>query len=210
MKLRPQDIAKLEQFLDKLAADTYPEPDTPFHSGLTERMLSAFLDKHPLPDEARVLDVGCGQGVALRLFSAKGYKPTGITLNDDDLNVCRENGFDVQRMDQSFLDFDDQSFDLVWCRHCLEHSAIPYLTLHELFRVLREGGYAYIEVPAPDTASKHQSNRNHYSVLGQAAWLDLIGRVGFAVESVQQIDFTTGLGPDAYWAFVQSRPAAAS
>ena len=40
-------------------------------------------------------------------------------------------------MDQSFLDFADDYFDFVWCRHCLEHSIFPYFTLQEIYRVIK-------------------------------------------------------------------------
>ena len=81
-------------------------------------------------------------------------------------------------MDQSFLEFADNYFDFVWCRHCLEHSIFPYFTLQEISRVIKPEGYLYIEVPVPDTSCQNQTNKNNYSVLGKSMWLDLIKRSG--------------------------------
>ena len=109
-------------------------------------------------------------------------------------------------MDQSFLDFDDETFHFIWCRHCIEHSIFPYFTLSELFRVLIPGAHLYIEVPAPDTNCKHQTNKNHYCVMGKSMWADLIIRTGFNLLEATDISFEVIAGPDTYYAFIQKKP----
>ena len=110
-------------------------------------------------------------------------------------------------MDFAFLEFPDESFDLVWCRHAIEHSLFPFFTLAELHRVLKPGGVLYLEVPAPDTSCRHQTNPNHYSVLGKSMWVELIRRVGFPETRTLDLNFQTGAGPDTYWAFMQRKKA---
>ena len=139
-------------------------------------------------------------------FQKRGCFPIGITLGKDDLGVCRDKGYEIYEMDQSFLDFKDGDFDFIWCRHCLEHSIFPYFTLAELFRVLKAGGCLYVEVPAPDTSCNHQTNQNHYSVLGKSMWSELIQRVGFRLLKVMEINFETSMGPDTYYTFIQQKP----
>jgi SAM-dependent methyltransferase len=180
----------------------YPEPLSEPHQSITKSMVERLLTGHPQAADARILDVGCGQGLALAEFAARGLLPIGVALGREDVAACRMAGFDVREMDQSFLDFDDAEFDLVWCRHCLEHSIFPYFTLSEFERVLKPGGLLYVEVPAPDTSSAHQANPNHYSVLGKSAWLQLMSRSGFALVDQLDLDFTVPAGPDTYWAFV--------
>jgi SAM-dependent methyltransferase len=206
MKLREKDIKKLENFFEKIKNDTYPEPPSGLHTSLTRDMFSQFLQKYPLPEKAKVLDLGCGQGVALELFKKQGFNPIGITLNVEDVEICKNQGYEVYEMDQSFLDFPDQEFDFVWCRHCIEHSIFPYFTLSEIYRVLKPGGYLYIEVPAPDTSCHHQDNKNHYSTLGKSLWLSLIQRTGFKILNVVDISFAVPAGPDIYWAIIQQKP----
>lgn len=200
--------ARLERFFASLQSDIYPEPPSELHTELTQRMFAWLRQEFSLPAAARVLDIGCGQGAALALFAAAGFVATGIALGRD-VDACRAQGYDVRAMDFSFLDFDDQSFDLVWCRHALEHSIFPLFTLAEIFRVTRPGGVLYVEVPAPDTACNHEGNRNHYSVLGKRMWIDLIRRTGFTEILTTELHFRTGLGADHYLAFMQRRPAAA-
>lgn len=205
MQLKPTDIEKLERFLKSLEADVYPEPPSGLHSDITAKMIQYVQDKCGLPATTRVLDIGCGQGVALKHFVAAGYEAVGIALGDEDVRACIEAGFDVQKMDQSFLDFPDASFDLVWSRHCLEHSIMPYFTLSEMSRVLRPGGYCYVEVPSPDSSCNHQANPNHYSVLGRSMWSELIRRSGLALIDSTDISFRVPAGPDVYWSFTSQK-----
>jgi SAM-dependent methyltransferase len=200
MKLASQHVARLESFLDRIAGETYPEVPSGMHDQITEAMLQRAWETFPMPAGASVLDVGCGQGVALKRFAARGLDATGITLNPTDVAECRRQGFNVLEMDQSFLDFPDASFDMIWCRHCLEHSIFPFFTLSGFNRVLKPNGWLYVEVPAPDTACQHQTNGNHYSVLGKNMLGSLVMRSGFRVLDVLDLDFTVPAGPDQYWA----------
>lgn len=201
MRIELHQIALLEAFLGRLAAQTYPEPPSELHTSVIDRMLNYAIGKYP-PEGPAILDVGCGQGAALERFTAAGFRPVGITLNEADLEACLALGYDVRLMDQSFLEFAGESFDLVWCRHCIEHSFAPLFTLSGFRRVLKAGGTLYLEAPAPDTCSKHQSNVNHYSVLGQSMWSELIRRAGFELLEVLNINIRLRAGLDTYWAFI--------
>lgn len=205
MNLEPRHIEQLQLFLTRLAGETYPELPSQLHTDITTQLLAHFRERYPLPAGAAALDVGCGQGPALQRFQELGWRATGIALNPEDVAVCRAKGYQVLPMDQSFLDFPDGSFDLIWCRHCLEHSFAPLFTLSGFARVLRAQGYLYVEVPAPDTSCQHQTNMNHYSVLGKSMWVELMKRAGFAVLEILDINFRVAAGPDTYWAFILLR-----
>ncbi|CAN7361449.1 class I SAM-dependent methyltransferase [Phenylobacterium sp. LjRoot219] len=195
---------RLDAFLERLRGDIYPELPSGLHTQISQKMFAELCTHFPQPPGAKVLDVGCGQGVALELFRDAGLDATGITLGPD-AEACRARGLKVLEMDFAFLDFADQSFDLVWCRHAIEHSVFPFFTLAELHRILKPGGVLYLEVPAPDTSCRHQTNPNHYSVLGKSMWLELIRRVGFPLSRVLDLNFTTPAGPDSYWGFIQQK-----
>jgi SAM-dependent methyltransferase len=197
---------RLDAFLQKLRGDIYPEPPSLVHAEISRKMFESLCALYPQAPGAKVLDVGCGQGVALEIFRDAGLDPLGITLGPD-AEVCRQKGLNVREMDFAFLDFPDESFDLVWCRHAIEHSVFPFFTLTELHRLLKPGGVLFLEVPAPDTSCRHQTNQNHYSVLGKSMWIDLIRRSGFPGTQVADINFQTGAGPDTYGAFTQQKPA---
>lgn len=201
MKISFDGIARFANFLQQIQQDAYAEEPTQLHSNVTEHAMARLFDQFSIPEGSQVLDIGCGQGVALERFCARGMRASGVTLNDTDLAVCRAKGFDVFKMDQSFLEFEDAFFDLIWARHVIEHSIMPLYTLHEYRRVLHPGGYIYLEVPAPDTIG-HEKNINHYSVMGQQMWLSLLERSGFLVHDVQTYLLTLTSGtPDHFWGF---------
>ena len=202
------DLKRLNKFLIQLREDIYEEPESEGHNQITLRMIDHLVQAGHLRKGDKVLDVGCGQGYAIETFSRLEAIPVGITLGKEDLEVCRKKNLKVFEMDQSFLKFSNHIFDVLWCRHCLEHSVFPLFTLSEFNRVVRQGGVIYIEVPAPDTSCAHQTNKNHYSVLGKSMWIELINRTGFTVIESRDISLTTPAGPDVYFSFIAKKVSA--
>lgn len=206
MQTAQRDFSRFDAFLNGLITDVYPEPPSEPHLTITGQMIDQLHKTGNLVAGMRVLDIGCGQGLALERFKALGMEPIGVTLGQQDLNACREKGFEVHGMDQNFMDIPDHSFDALWCRHVLEHSVAPLFTLFEYWRIVKPGGLVYIEVPSPDTSAHHEQNRNHYSVLPKSAWLNLMLRPGFTVINAVDLRFDVQCGPDMYWAFLLRRP----
>jgi SAM-dependent methyltransferase len=201
MDLSYNSISRFFTFLQHLQSDVYPEAPTKLHDDITQRALDHLLEHFPLRCGAAVLDVGCGQGVALDRFRSFGFNATGINLDNEDIVACRDKGHNVLQMDQSFLDFPDESFDLVWARHVIEHSIFPYYTLAGFARVLKPGGIVYLEVPGAETTNQHELNPNHYSILSHTMWLSLMERAGLPARDAQKYYIKCEQGPDEYWGF---------
>ncbi|WP_237152752.1 class I SAM-dependent methyltransferase [Oryzibacter oryziterrae] len=192
---------RFDAFLKSLWSDVYPEIPSGMHDQITAAAWERVKQTYPLAEGTRILDVGCGQGVALKHFAADKMDAIGIAIGED-VEICKSKGFNAVEMDLSFLEFDDASFDVVWCRHVLEHSVFPLFSLRETARVLKPGGILYMEVPAPDTAARHQTNPNHYSVLGKSMWIELLRRSGYRRVTISDINFNIPAGPDTYWSFI--------
>jgi SAM-dependent methyltransferase len=174
---------KLKFYYEHVLTHVYSEGDAPFHRALTRDAVSKFVDPMQLPHQARILDLGCGPGYFLDEMKTRGYTNVlGLTLSPEDIEICQKNGHQVRQADMNFLPDLDESVDMIWARHSLEHSPFPYITLLEYNRVLRPGGRMYVEVPQPDCEREHEHNANHYSVLGLKMWLSLLARAGFDVE----------------------------
>jgi SAM-dependent methyltransferase len=111
-----------------------------------------IFDRHPLPDGAKVLDVGCGTGEITARLAEKFPKATfiGVDLEEPHLDRARERcaGFGdrvrFQVDDALDLSFDSGSFDLVVCRHLLQAVPDAKRVLTEIHRVLRPGGRAHL------------------------------------------------------------------
>lgn len=90
----------------------------------------------------RILDVGA-QNVngTLRDFCPPDAEYVGVDL---------EPGADVDVVldELGSFPFEDRSFDLVVSTSCMEHDQMFWLTFAEMGRILRDGGYIYINAPS--------------------------------------------------------------
>jgi 2-polyprenyl-3-methyl-5-hydroxy-6-metoxy-1,4-benzoquinol methylase len=102
--------------------------------------------------ERRVLDVGCGSGAFLGLARQMGWNCFGMEVDPVAANVARAHGVNilgdqVEALDHSYNCF----FDAVTLSHVIEHVFDPIHTLRECLRVLRPGGYLWLETPNLDS-----------------------------------------------------------
>ncbi len=198
--IQSKHYLRLNNFIqERIKNDIYPEPPSKLHTQITQTMVE-YLTKHVELTGKKILDCGCGQGIALNLFREKGSIPIGITFGED-YKICLQNGFEVYEMDQSFLEFEKNNFDIIWCRHALEHSLFPLFTLQGFYEVLKSDGIIYIEVPAPDTCAMHETNQNHYSCFTKNAWISLFERSKFKIIESLDIKFQLSMGEDLYYSF---------
>jgi SAM-dependent methyltransferase len=65
----------------------------------------------------------------------------------DYLSIDLAEGAAMARMDVTDLALVDDSFDVIICSHVLEHVPDDRRAMRELFRVLRPGGWAILQVP---------------------------------------------------------------
>jgi SAM-dependent methyltransferase len=189
------DLIKLKFFNEWLyTAHIYDEGEAPFHQNLTVKMVETYIDPLNLPKDALIMDMGCGPGYFLDLMKERGYTNlVGVTLSEGDTKICRDKGHTVKQYDMSFIPqkdgFHDESVDFIFCRHSLEHSPYPIITLAEYNRLLKDKGQMYVEVPSPDCERKHEYNLNHYSILGLRMWDALFTRAGFTTDKCDNLEF---------------------
>lgn len=90
---------------------------------------------------ASVLDLGCGTGIASRLFAARGFRVTGVDPNEEMLAAARgEGGAEFVRGESSATGLPDASYDLAVAAQAFHWFPVPE-TLRELRRVLRPGSW---------------------------------------------------------------------
>lgn len=99
------------------------------------------------------------------------------------------------------LPFDDNSFDVIFCNHVLEHIINDTKAMQELYRVLKKGGFGIFQIPQDLSREKTfedntiTNRRERAEIFGQYDHVRVYGRdyfnklrsVGFAVD---EIDYT--------------------
>ncbi len=96
------------------------------------------------------------------------------------------------------LPFEDNTFDVVFCNHVLEHVTDDSKAMSELYRVLKPGGLGIFQIPqeieravtyedatitSPEERSKHFGQYDHVRVYGMD-YFDKLRSVGFKVKAL--------------------------
>ena len=95
-----------------------------------------------VPQGARVLDLGCGDGAMLAYLQAtRGCSGYGVEIDDANVLACVKRGVNVIQLnlDEGLAMFDDASFDVVLQIDTLQHLRNAEVMLRETARVGRIG-----------------------------------------------------------------------
>jgi ubiquinone/menaquinone biosynthesis C-methylase UbiE len=110
-------------------------------------ILETYLSWIEFPENARVLEVGCGTGAATRALARRrgvaavvGVDPSPVFLAKARELAAELPRVNFQEGDVRALEFDDGAFDVAIAHTCLTHGPGPDKALRELFRVLKAGG----------------------------------------------------------------------
>jgi methionine biosynthesis protein MetW len=99
-----------------------------------------------VPQGARVLDLGCGDGRMLaHLQATRGCSGYGVEIADANVQACVQRGVNVIQLnlDEGLNLFEDQSFDVVLQIDTLQHLRNAEVMLRETARVGRTGVIAF-------------------------------------------------------------------
>ena len=160
---------------DHGAADT-----DEWHSKMTEQLIGQLLAKVPFES---VLDVGCGEGIAAAHFVRHGKRYMGTTVSDQDAAALRAKGLpDPVYAEMSNLPFADNSFDLLYARHVLEHALALPITLLEFRRI---APVCAVVTPIPPNSIFQVG---HFYTMEKAAWAHLFRQCGWKPEALPCMD----------------------
>lgn len=159
-----------------------------------------------IPAEAKVLDVGCGDGTVDRLIA---QQLPGVSIEGIDVLVRPSAKIPVRPFDGVHIPYADSSFDIVMFVDVLHHTDDPLLLLQEAQRVgkvilvkdhFRKGFLAGATLRFMDwVGNAHHGVVLPYNYWSERQWDDAIRMVG-----LKQLDKIVSLGlypPPASWIF---------
>jgi ubiquinone/menaquinone biosynthesis C-methylase UbiE len=109
------------------------------------------------------------------------------------------------RLDIQDMPFAEGEFDMIICNHVLEHVPDDRKAIREVFRVLKNGGSAILQVPtnyemektyedpsitSPAEREKHFRQKDHYRLYGKD-YLQRLAEAGFQIPEKNYLDELT-------------------
>jgi SAM-dependent methyltransferase len=154
-----------------------------------------------IPSGARVLDVGCGNGVFLSAITAEGYRASGVDVSEASAQLCRERGLDARAGDFLTMPLDGP-YDAVTFWDVVEHLREPEAFLRRAREVLAPGGALVLKIPGfergvfypikvwPRLAGAMLGAPGHIQYFNRRSLEALLARTGFgAVEWFPSFSF---------------------
>ena len=105
-----------------------------------------------LPENSKILDVGCGTGNFSIKLAKKNFKIVGIDISKKMLNIARKKSkqqslnIEFIEMDAHKLDFENEYFDGVISIVSFEFFKDPQKVMEEIFRVVKRGGSVIVGI----------------------------------------------------------------
>lgn len=103
-----------------------------------------------LPRDAKLLEVGCGDGAFTKTLAEYSQYVTAIDISAGQIEQNSKHYpeiFFLQHDVSERLPFEDESFDAIWCSEVLEHLFDPGFALREMYRVMVPDGRLLVTVP---------------------------------------------------------------
>ncbi len=94
-----------------------------------------------IPEHARVLDLGCGNGALLKHLQQRHISGYGLEIDNSKFTKCIEAGINVIQadLDEGLNQFADRSFDFVILSQTLQAVKRPDFLIREIMRVGKQG-----------------------------------------------------------------------
>ncbi len=150
-----------------------------------------------LQENARILDIGCGDGFhlgLLREFGRPTWRLEGIDTSERAVNAARAAGLTVHLGNVETASLDESSYDLILLIATVEHVSDPASVLGTVRKLLRPGGRAVIVTDNTETldfrifGSSHWGGYHfprHWNLFNRRALELLAKKAGLSVESIE-------------------------
>ena len=151
------------------------------------RLLDEFIER--LPENAKVLDAGCGAGVPISQMLSERFDVTGVDFSEAQIKLAEKNVPKAKFLcrDMTSLDFREDTFDGICSYYAIIH--IPREEheplLEYFYRILRPGGFALLCLGAEhlvdDIDENYLGTRMYWSHYDIDTYLKMLKDCSFSV-----------------------------
>ncbi len=177
---------------------TAPEVWSQSFEPATLPLFEHALDDALVTSGSRLLDAGCGAGLALQIAANRGAHVAGLDASAAMLSVARRRLPDapLHLGDLETLPFDDDRFDVVTAFNSIQYAENPIRALRELRRVARTRARIVVSTWA---TAEHCESRTVFAALGRLLPPSPTGAGPFALSEPGQLEelvANAGLEPE--------------
>jgi SAM-dependent methyltransferase len=150
-------VQEFEQaLLKRLYTDFYPRSQWPLDMIESQKEIhgfSAWLNGsfstafRWVPENVRVLDIGCGFGQSLAFYKKRGCDAYGVEPDENIRRIAKKYNFNVHIGLFNPNLYDEDFFDYITMNQVIEHVTNPFETINGITKILKPGGKVIITTP---------------------------------------------------------------
>lgn len=155
-----------------------------------------------LPDDARIIDVGCGDGFHLRLlreFGKQSWQLEGVDISNQAAEMAEKSGLTVHHGSVEEIGLPKNTYDLAFMIQTIEHVEKPDAVLSAVREILKPNGRVVIVTDNTDSIDFGLFKQSywggyhfprHWNLFNQKSLTKLADKTGFEVA-----DLATAVSP---------------
>ena len=177
------------------------------------RLLDDLIGR--LPENAKVLDAGCGSGMPVARILSERFNVTGVDFSKAQIELARKTvpGATFICRDMTELEFPDDTFDAICSYYAIIH--IPREEHRPLLvnfrRMLKPGGYALLCLGAEnlvdDIDEDYLGARMYWSHYDADTYLQILKEIGFTIHWSRIVADETCEGAGHLFVLAQKQPS---
>ena len=150
-----------------------------------------------IPRNARILDVGCGDGFHLKLlkeYGQKGWQLEGVDFDERAVTMARKSGLTVHQGKVQTVNLPTESYDLAFMIQTIEHLNNPPEVLSHINSLLKPGGKLVIVTDNTGSIDFNWFKKRywggyhfprHWNLFNKKSLAALAVKTGYEIESIK-------------------------
>jgi len=151
-----------------------------------------------VPNDVRVLDIGCGFCETLGYHKNRGCEVYGVEVDENISELAERHGFNIHIGLFDPNNYEENFFDYVTMDNVVEHLIDPIETMRGVARVLKPGGRFVLNFPAPFSAGRYLFGRRwagwhtpyHLQFFSSKSLNKAADQSGFEVETYKSLTWS--------------------